>query len=260
MRLVRSSLLKLALRPATRLTPLVIAALIAVLYLSFAFAARASADAGSGLDSMLGFPGAHLSLAGMLMMLGGLAGAGYGGAVAASEWSWSTFRAALVRGESRVGYIVGLFSAIALLALAAWLALYVLGVGLILLAGAIAGLPPGDPLGAAYSAKVLLLVACGGWAMLMQVAIGFGVGFVSRSAVAGVTAMAGLLLIEQMAGMIVPADFMRLAPLSASASLVNVAGSAGLDAALGIPLIVTTVYLSLGVAVAALVARRSEVA
>jgi hypothetical protein len=238
----------------------VIAGLIVVLYLSLAFAAKGSAEAGAGLAAMLAFPSAHVSLAGMLLIFGGLAGAGYGGAVAASEWSWSTFRAALVRGESRVGYIVGLFVAIALLALAAWLVLYLLGVGVILLGGAITGMPSGDPLGMADPVAIPLMIACGGWALLMQVAIGFGVGFVSRSAVAGVATMAGLLFMEQFAATFVPADLMRLAPLSASASLVNVAGSAGLDAAIGMPLVVTTVYLLVGVVVAALVARRSEVA
>ena len=257
---LRSSLLKLALRPATRRTPLVIGALIAVLYLSFGFGAKASAETSSGLDAMRVFPSAHVSLAGMLMIFGGLAGAGYGGAVAASEWSWNTLRAALVRGESRVGYIIGLFSAIALLALAAWLALYVLGVGVILLGGAVAGLSSGNPLDPSSAVRTLLLVAVGGWGLLMQVAIGFGVGFVSRSAVAGVAAMAGLVFIEQLAAAVVPAELLRVAPLAASARLVNVAGTAGFDAALAIPLVVTTAYLLLGVGAAAFVARRSEVA
>jgi hypothetical protein len=78
--------------------------------------------------------------------------------------------------------------------------------------------------------------------------------------VAGVAAMAGLVFIEQLAAVVVPADLLLYAPLAASARLVNVAGTAGFDAALGIPLVVTTAYLVLGVGVAAFVARRSEVA
>lgn len=261
MRLLRASLLKLVRRPATGRAPMVVAALIALIYLSIGMSAGTNPEARAGVEAMLVFPAAHVGLAAMLLMFSGIAGAAYAGAVATSEWSWSTFRTALARGESRVGYVTGLFVAIALLTLVAWVALFVLGICVVLLASSLAGVPAGDPFSLTNLAAVPVLIASGGWAVLMLVGIGFGVSFVSRSAVAGVATVMGLVFIEQFAAMTsIPAELLRLAPMTAANSLVSAAGNAGLDAAIGLPLLVTTVYLVLSIGIAAAVARRAQVA
>jgi ABC-type transport system involved in multi-copper enzyme maturation permease subunit len=263
MRLVRASLLKLVRRPATLRTLLVMAIVLALLYLTFGMSAGTATnpEARSANDNMLAFPEAYMSLASMLLAFAGIAGAGYAGTVAASEWSWSTFRAALARGESRVRYVLGLFVAIALLTLVAWLALYVVGIGLILLAATIGGVHAGDPFGLTDLGVVPVLIASGGWAVLMQVGIGFAVSFISRSAVAGIATVVGLVFLEQFAAMLaVPADLLRFAPVTAATSLVKAAGDAGLSATIGVPLAVTTIYLLLTVGMAAAVARRAQVA
>jgi hypothetical protein len=263
MRLVRASLLKLVRRPATRRTLLVLAVFLALLYLTFGMSVGTATNpaARAANNDMLVFPEALRNLASMLLAFAGIAGAGYAGTVAASEWSWSTFRAALARGESRVRYVVGLFVAIALLTLVAWLVLCVVGIGLILLAATIGGVDAGDPFGSTDLGVVPVLIACGGWAVLMQVAIGFAVSFISRSAVGGIATVVGLVFIEQLAPMLaVPADLLRFAPVSAATSLVTAAGDAGLDATIGVPLVVTTIYLLLMIGMAAAVARRAQVA
>ncbi len=259
MRLLKASLLKLARRPASRRAALVLAALVTLIYLSIGMSAG-TAEARAGVEPMLVFPGAYTALAGMLLMFSGIVGAAYAGAVAASEWSWSTFRTALARGESRAGYVAGLFVAIAVVTLVTWLAVYVLGIGVILAASSLAGVPAGDPFSPANLAAVPALIASGGWAVLMLTGLGFGVSFLSRSAVAGVATVMGLVFIEQFAAMTsIPAELLRLGPMTAASSLVSAAGDTSL-AAIGLPLAVTTVYLVLSIGLAAAVGRRAQVA
>jgi hypothetical protein len=262
MRLLRSSLRKLVGRPATGRIVLLLAAFLALIYLSLGLSSTAVSGSASkaSIAAMLTFPDAHASLAGMLLIFCGMAGAAYAGVIAGSEWSWNTFRVALTRGESRVRYVVGLFVAIAVLAFVAWILLYVLGVALILVAAALGGSPAGAPLAGTELGRVGVLVLSGGWAVLMEVAIGFGVAFVARSSVAGIAAVVGLFFVERFAEMFVPADVLRFAPISAAEDLVAAAGRAGLDGGLMLPLVVTSIYLLLAVGVAGLAARRAEVA
>ena len=70
-------------------------------------------EARDGFEALLSFPGAYTNLSGMLVVLLGIGGAAWAGAVAGGEWSWNTFRLALARGESRVRYVLVTFAAIA---------------------------------------------------------------------------------------------------------------------------------------------------
>ena len=262
MRLLQASLHKLTRRPATLRTFLVLVGLLTLIYMALGLTASATTDPSSrdSMSSMLAFPSAHTELAGMLLIFGGFAGAAYAGTVAGSEWTWNTFRVALTRGESRVRYVVGLFVAIALLALLAWVVLYALGVVLIVVAATIGRIPPGDALDTANVARLALLIAGGGWAVLMEVAIGFVAAFIARSPVAGVAAVVGLFFAERFAELVLPADVLRLAPITAATSIVTVVGKSGLDASLIGPLVVTTLYLVAAIVLGSLVARRSQVA
>jgi hypothetical protein len=262
MRLLRSAMLKLSHRPATLRTFLLLAGFLALIYVALGLSTAASTDAAPSttVESMLTFPGASGSLASMLLIFCGMAGAAYAGVVAGSEWTWGTFRVALTRGESRVRYVAGLFLGIALLALVAWFLLYAFGVGLILLAARLGGTGAGDPFDAANLGPLAVLVVGGGWAVLMEVAIGFGAAFLTRSQVAGVTTVVGLFFAERFAEMFVPADLLRFAPLSAAEGLVKAAGKTGLDGGLAVPLVVTTLYLLAAIGLAGVAARRSQVA
>jgi hypothetical protein len=258
MRLLRSSIAKLVSRPATRRVFLLLLGLLALIYLSLGLSARASPGQAS-IPRMLAFPDAQRGLATMLLIFVGMAGAAYAGAVAASEWSWNTFRLALTRGESRRRYVLGLFTAIALLTVAAWAVLVAFGVGLIVAAASIGGVPGVDPFASGMGSLWAVGVA-GAWAVLMEVAIGFAVAFVARSAVAGIAAVVGLFFLERFAEMFVPADLLGLAPISAAENLLSSATNAATDAGLAVPLVATSFYLLLAIAGASAVARRSEVA
>lgn len=262
MRLVWSSLLKLVRRPATRRMFILLASFLVLIYLALGASSRTTPDASSGgtITTMLTFPDAHASLAAMLLIFAGITGAAYAGAVAGSEWTWGTFRVAITRGGSRARYVGTLFVAIALLAFAAWIVLYALGVGLILVAGSLGGTPSGNPLDAAFLGRLAILVAGGGWAVLMEVAIGFSVAFVARSQVAGIGAVAGLFFAERFGELFLSTDVLRFAPITAATTIVTNAGKAGVDGGLALPLAVTTVYLLLAIGLAAIVARRSDVA
>lgn len=261
MRLLSVSILKLARRPASGRTMLVMLGLAAVIYLSVGASARsAPTEARASFATLLSFPEAYGDLAGVLLTIAGLAGAALAGTVAGSEWSWGTFRVAVARGASRAGYVVATAAALALLALAGWLALYAAGVLFVGIGGALSGLPPGDPLDAGALASLPILLAAGWWAVVMQTSIGFAVGFATRSQVAGIAAVVGLLLAEQFAAVIVPADVLRFAPIAASSALVSAAALTGLGGELLLPLVATTLYVVAAVAGAALYARRTEAA
>jgi ABC-type transport system involved in multi-copper enzyme maturation permease subunit len=257
MRLLRSSLDKLLRRPATSRVFLVLVAFLVLMYLSLGLTARASPGQASVLK-MLAFPDAQAGLAAMLLIFAGMAGAAYAGAAAASEWSWNTFRLALTRGESRVRYVLSLWLAIALLLAVAWVVLYVLGVALIVAAASLGGVQGADPFGGGNLGSLVAMMVGGAWAVLMEVAIGFAVAFVARSAVAGIAAVVGLFFLERFAEMFVPADLLQFAPISAAENLIAAAGKSW--AALGLALVVTTAYLLVAVAAAGAVARRSDVA
>lgn len=261
MRLLRASVLKLVLRPATHRTLLVLAGLLVFLYLSIGLSAAGISDpsAQASLAPLLTFPDAGTGLASILLIFGGMAGAAYAGAVAASEWSWSTFRVALTRGESRVRYVVVLFLGMTLLVVVAWLLLCCLGVVLVLVAATLGGVPAGSPLDPANLGRLLAIAVTGCWAVLMEVAIGFSVGFASRSPVAGIAAVAGLYFVEQLAALVIPVDVLRFAPITAASSLVSAAGQTGLDVGLAASFVATTAYLLVAIVVAAAVARRAQV-
>jgi hypothetical protein len=166
---------------------------------------------------------------------------------------------ALTRGESRVRYVVVLFLGIALLVVVAWLLLYLFGIGMVLVAATLGGVAAGSPLDPSNLEELLAVVVTGGWAVLMEVAVGFCVAFVSRSPVAGIATVAGLYFVEQLAALVVPVDVLRFAPLTAAGSLVSAAAQTGFDAGLAGPFVVTTTYLFLAIVAAAAVARRAQV-
>lgn len=262
MRLLTASFRKLLHRPATRITFVVLLALVAFVLLSIGASVRAIDDPSqlAGVEAILQFPEAFGSLAAMLVVFVGLAAAAYGAAIAGSEWSWQTFRLAVARGESRPRYVFVTFAAVALLVLIGWVVLFAAGVALIPVAAGLAGVEVGDPTAPGGLGRLPLLVVAGWWAVVMEGAIGFAVAFVARSQVAGVVIVIALYLAEQFASIVLPADLLRLAPISAASGLVAEAGRSAGEADLLVPLIMTTLYLGLAIAAASLYARRTEVA
>jgi ABC-2 type transport system permease protein len=261
MRLLSVSILKLARRPAMLRTPLLMLALLGLVYLSTAATARSlPASETAGLRTMFGFPDAYTSLAGMVATFAGLAGAALAGAVAGSEWSWGTFRVAITRGASRADYVFATVAALAVLVLVGWLILFAAGTVFVAVGSVVSGLPLGDPADGAALARLPVLLAAGWWAIVMQLAIGFVVAFATRSQVAGIAAVVGLMFAEQFAtAFIVQADVLWFGPITAAGTLVKTAGTLGADGELLVPLAVTSLYVVAAIVGAALFARRTEV-
>jgi ABC-2 type transport system permease protein len=261
MRLLSVSILKLARRPAMFRTTLLLLALLALTYLSTAASVRSLPESETGgVRTMFGFPDAYTNLAGMLVTFAGLAGAALAGAVAGSEWSWGTFRVAITRGVSRADYVFATVAALAVLMLVGWLILFAASTVFVAVGAVVSGLPLGDPADGGALARLPVLLAAGWWAIVMQLAIGFAVAFATRSQVAGIAAVVGLMFAEQFAtAFLVEAADLWFGPITAAATLVKTAGTLGVDGELLVPLAVTSLYLVAVVAGAALFARRTEV-
>lgn len=262
MRLLSASLRKLVARPASRRTTLVVLVLLVFIFLASGAQAGMITDpaAREGFVALFSFPGAYSNLSGMLVVLLGIGGAAWAGAVAGGEWSWNTFRLALVRGESRVRYVLVTFVAIAGLLLAVSVALFVLGVPLVLAGASMAGIAAGDPADPMAIGRLPLMLATNWWAIVLWAGISFAVAFIARSQVAGIAAVVGLYFVEQSAGLFLSADIMRLAPMTASAQLASQASQFATDPNLALPLAMTTLYIVLAGAALAFVADRAEVA
>ena len=262
MSLVGASLVKLVWRPAATRTLLLLGGLVLITYALMGAMVLQAPDATmrAQLQVTLVFPGALGTMSGLVVVFAGIAGAAFGGIVAGSEWSWNTYRVALTRGESRVRYVIGLFVALAIVTLAAWLLLYVFGMVVIVVAGLLTGTSSGNPIDPSVLGQHIALVLTGWWAILMQLALAFAISFISRSTVAGVAVVMVLIMAELVAVAFVPVEVLQWLPFNSSSSLVKIAGLSGLDPALALPLAVTTAYMLVALLAAAFVARRSEVA
>jgi hypothetical protein len=104
-------------------------------------------------------------------------------------------------------------------------------------------------------------MARGTWlSVVMQASIGFAAAFITRSQVAGIAAVVALMIGEQVAAIVVPADILRFAPIGAGGDLLAQAGKAGLTVQMLAPAAAVVAYLLLATAAAGLVARRVEAA
>ncbi len=114
-RLLRADLRKLRRRPATWVTFLLLVALHALVTFFVIVGSKASADPMAALAArqFLTFPTAYELILSMVIGIGGLLAVTYGAAIAGSEWSWGTLKAAVARGEGRATYTLVGFTAVA---------------------------------------------------------------------------------------------------------------------------------------------------
>jgi len=262
MTMLHAALLKLGRRPATRITFLILVALLLVIYISLAASTEvieAEGETGA-LAEIFAYPGAYGQLGSMLMTFAALAAAAYAGTIAGSEWSWGAFRVAVARGESRVRYVLVTFVALALVALAGFVVLFAFGSLVSYVIGGLMGLASGDPFADGVLATIPAIALGGWWVVVMSAAIAFAVGFATRSAVMGTVAVVAIYFGEQMAAIVVPADVLRYLPIGAGTELVRAAASTATRGDIGPSLAAVTAYLVAALAGAALVARRAEAA
>ncbi|HEV8516359.1 MAG TPA: hypothetical protein VGQ47_01810 [Candidatus Limnocylindrales bacterium] len=263
MRLLAAALRKLARRPASWVVALILLAILALFYLALGASANQIPDERqrAQIETFLRDETAVRVLLGFLLGLGGLLALAYAGAVGGAEWTWGTLRVVVARGESRSRYVLTTFAAIAIVVLLGLIVAFAVGLALLLLASAMAGVPA-PSLSGEFLAGLPGLVGLAWLGLVEQAAIGFGVATVARSQLAGVGAGIALYVLEQFVSVALPQQS-RYLPFTVSSSLVATpeqaatVGTQLLDPALSLGL--TAAYLVLALGIAALVTETAEI-
>jgi len=269
MRLLLANLRKLRRRPATWVTFLLLVGLQALVTLLIIVGSRQATEPQAALAArmFLTFPGAYELILAMILGIGGLLAVTYGAAVAGSEWSWGTFKAAVARGESRTRYTLLGYGAVAVFTWIGILAAFVVGV----VVSTFGALAIGAPLDGMGDTGALLrlpeLFARAGLAMAMNAALGYAIATLARSQLAGIGVGIGLYFAEGIAGIFAP-SIVRWLPFAASSAVMGGASgegmggsSAGLGARLdpGTAVLATIAWLVVSLLVASLWAERAEI-
>ena len=108
MRLARANVRKLVRRPASFVTFLLLLVLMGLLYLALIASTQQTTNPAASIAAraVVTFPGAYDRPCRCILGIGGLLAVTYGAAIAGSEWTWGTLKAAVARGESRSRYTV----------------------------------------------------------------------------------------------------------------------------------------------------------
>lgn len=228
MKLFVAGIRKLIRRPATYITFGLLVGLLALILLAVGATAgrpEAGANGQAGL-LLVTFPGAYTFVLSFILGLGGLFGVIYGAAVAGSEWSWGTLKAAVARGESRSRYQLLSFAAIALLLGGGLLLAFAIGVLVAAIGATIAGVSTSGLGDSEALGKLPELFARGWVAMIEQAALGFAIATLARSQLAGIGVGIAVYFGEQFAAIFLP-DIVKYAPFNAAQSVVDVSARGG---------------------------------
>jgi hypothetical protein len=221
MRLFAAGIRKLVRRPATFVTFGLLVGLLALILIAVgATAGRPEAGPDSQAALLLvTFPGAYTLILSFILGLGGLFAVIYGAAIAGSEWTWGTLKAAVARGESRSRYQLLSLAAIAFMLGVGLLLAFAAGVLVGLLAAAIAGVSTSG-LGDADAIRALPDLFGRGWlAMVEQGALGFAIATLARSQLAGIGVGIAVYFGEQFASIFLP-DVVKYMPFDAAGAVV----------------------------------------
>ena len=224
MRIFVATLRKLARRPASFVTLGLLVALLAIILL--AVSATTSQRNGRAAEEALvlvTFPGAYTLILSFILGLGGLFAVIYGAAIAGSEWTWGTLKNAVARGESRVGYQLLTFAAIALMLGIGAVIAFVIGVGVAVIGANIAGVSTAGLGDAATLASLPELLGRGWIAIVAEGALGFAIATLARSQLAGIGAGIAVYFGEQFAGIFLP-DVVKWLPFNAANAAVSTSG------------------------------------
>jgi ABC-2 type transport system permease protein len=269
--MLAANLRKLVRRPASWVTLGLLIGLQLLLLLVVIAASRTSPDASTALSARLlfTFPAAYDALFAFLLSFAGLFAVAYGGAIAGSEWGWGTLKGAIARGESRSGYALLGYAAVAIATIVGFVVAFVV----IVLVAALAAVVQGVSISGMTDAEALRtigeeLVRASG-ALAMNTAIGFAIATVARSQMAGVIVGIGVYFVEGIAGLFLP-DAFKYAPFAASSALASpgigggVSGGGGggpIIERLDVPAaaIAVGVWLLIALAVSAVWTERAEI-
>ena len=258
---------KLVRRPASVITLGILIGLLALIFVAVGATARQlPADEGGQASLLLvTFPGAYTLVISFLLGLGGLFAVMYGAAIAGSEWSWGTLKAAVARGESRSRYQLSQFAAIALMIGIGLLVSFVVGVGVALVGATIAGVSTSGVSDAAALGTLPELLGRGWLAIVEQGAIGFAIATLARSQLAGIGAGIAFYFGEQFASLFLP-EVVKYLPFDAAGAVVAVSGEGfgGAEATVArldpnVALLVVVAWLVGALLVTAIFTERAEI-
>jgi ABC-2 type transport system permease protein len=225
-RLFASGLRKLARRLATILTFGLLAGLLALIIIAVVATGGEGGDQGFDPLSLVTFPGAYDLILGFILALGGMFGVVYGAAIAGSEWSWGTLKAAVARGESRSRYMVSTFAAVALVVAVGLLVTFLIGVGTAAAGAAISGISL-EGIGDTDALGRLPELFARGWvAIVAQAAVGFAVATLARSQLAGIGIGIAIYFGGTFAGIFLP-DIVQYLPFQLADTAMGAQGGFG---------------------------------
>jgi ABC-type transport system involved in multi-copper enzyme maturation permease subunit len=221
-RLFVAGLRKLVRRPATYVTFGLLVGLLTLIYLAVGGTARQASAGNGGREAsllLLTFPGAYTLLLSFILGLGGLFAMIYGAAIAGSEWSWGTLKAAVARGESRSGYQLLSFVSIGVMVGFGMLVAFAVGIVVAILAAGLAGVPTSGLGDAATLGSIPELLARGWLALAEACALGFAIATLARSQLAGIGVGIAVYFGEQFAAIFLP-DIVKYLPFNAASAVV----------------------------------------
>jgi ABC-2 type transport system permease protein len=231
MRLFVAGLRKLVRRPATYVTFGLLIGLLALIYIAVGATARqtAGANTNGGRQALLlvTFPGAYNLLLSFILGLGGLFAMIYGAAIAGSEWTWGTLKAAVARGESRSRYQLIGFASIALMVAVGMLVAFGVGIVVAIIAAGLAQVPTTGLTDSATIGTFPELLLRGWLALGEACALGLAIATLARSQLAGIGVGIAVYFGEQFASIFLP-DIVKYLPFNAANAVVATARGGGL--------------------------------
>lgn len=275
MRLFLSGLRKLARRPATWVTFGLLLGLVALITLVVGAASSSGAGAGSGpnaaariaeMKNFVTFPQAYDRMLDFILRFGGLLALLYGAAIAGSEWGWGTFKSAVARGESRIGYMLSTFAAVGVVVAIGLLIGYIVALIAALGGAALAGVSTSGLSDSATLGQLPLALLRVWFSVMEETALGFTIATLARSQLAGIGVGIAFYFGESFAGLLLP-DYVQYMPFAAANAAANVNMSGGLTAdavTAALPadqaLVLVAVWLVGALIVASLFSDRAEIA
>lgn len=229
MRLFVVGLRKLVRRPATFVTLGLLVGLLALIYLAVGATAKQAAAAGNGGQAALllvMFPGAYTLLLSFILGLGGLFAMIFGAAIAGSEWTWGTLKAAVARGESRSRYQLLSFAAISVMVGIGLLIAFAIGLVVTIVAAGLAGVPTTGIDDSATLGKLPPLLLRGWLALAEACALGYAIATLARSQLAGIGVGIAVYFGEQFASIFLP-NIVKFMPFNAATAVVATSGQFG---------------------------------
>ena len=269
MRLLRANLHKLRRRPATWVTFLLLIGLLLLVLLAVVAGAQTAHEPQAVLGARLfvTFPRAYELLLAMVLGIGGLLAVTYGAAIAGSEWTWGTLKAAVARGESRGRYTITGFAAVAIYTWIGFMLAFLVSVagaavGATILSVSLSGMGDAQAIG-----RLPELFGRAALAMTMNASLGFAIATVARSQLAGIGVGIGLYFAEGIAGIFLP-DVIKWFPFASASAVVassgassGMGGGGGMGASLdpNTAVLATIAWLAGSLLVAALWTERAEI-